>query len=67
VPRTIHNISSIKVEEIEKALNLDENNYEAFSSEGIVASGAQRTQNKSSIVKRRNIQGGANGGRRSTL
>ena len=26
-----HNFSSIKVEDVEKALNMDENNYEAFS------------------------------------
>ena len=29
--RRLHNMSSIKVEEVEAALNMDENNYEAFS------------------------------------
>jgi hypothetical protein len=29
--KRLHNMSSIKVEEVEAALNMDENNYEAFS------------------------------------
>ena len=29
--KRLHNMSSIKVEEVETALNMDENNYEAFS------------------------------------
>jgi hypothetical protein len=60
--RRLHNMSSIKVEEVEAALNMDENNYEAFSDSTLTM---QKMQ-KNTQVKRRNIQGKVNG-RRSTL
>ena len=51
--RRLHNMSSIKVEEVEAALNMDENNYEAFSDSTVTMQKMQRN------VKRRNIQGKA--------
>lgn len=44
-------MSSIKVEEVERALNIDENNYEAFSDSTL----AIHKVMKNTQAKRRNI------------
>lgn len=62
VQKRINNMSSIKVEEVERALNMDENNYEAFSESTLT----MHKMMKNTQAKRRNIQGKSNG-RRSTL
>ena len=60
-----HNFSSIKVEDVEKALNIDENNYEAFSDSTLTV---QKMLKNKHVSKRRNIQGSnSSKGRRSTL